>query len=95
MQDVERMLRSGDIPTVAPQNAKPLLSNETSAYKLLDVRPMWEREKDYIAESIHVPLFVEDEATDVMTLLKKQIQFGFGSAWLGQRFTKLNQTFLS
>ena len=33
------MLRSGDIPTIAPQNAKPLLSDEASAYKLLDVRP--------------------------------------------------------
>jgi rhodanese-related sulfurtransferase len=89
------MLRSGDIPTIAPQNAKPLLSDEASAYKLLDVRPMWEREKAYVAGSIHVPLFVEDEATDAVTLLKKQIQFGFGGAWLGQRFTKPNDSFLA
>lgn len=95
LQDVERMLRSGDIPTIAPQNAKPLLSDENSAYKLLDVRPMWEREKAYVAGSIHVPLFVEDEATDAMTLLKKQIQFGFGGAWLGQRFTKQNMSFVA
>lgn len=88
------MLRSGDIPTIAPQNAKPLLSDENSAYKLLDVRPMWEREKAYVTGSIHVPLFVEDEATDPVTLLKKQIQFGFGGAWLGQRFTKQNMSFV-
>lgn len=95
IRDVERMLRSGDIQTIAPQNAQPLLSDEISAYKLLDVRPMWEREKAYVAESIHVPLFVEDEATDAMTLLKKQIQFGFGGAWLGQRFTKQNMSFVA
>jgi len=56
---------------------------------------MWEREKAYVAGSIHVPLFVEDEATDPMTLLKKQIQFGFGGAWLGQRFTKQNISFVA
>ncbi|KAG0586058.1 hypothetical protein KC19_2G060500 [Ceratodon purpureus] len=95
IRDVERMLRSGDIATIAPQNAKPLLSDETSAYRLLDVRPMWEREKAFVAESIHVPLFVEDTATDAVTLLKKQIQFGFGGAWLGQRFTKPNDSFLA
>lgn len=91
------MLRSGDIPTIAPQNAQPLLSdeNKSAMYKLLDVRPMWEREKAYVAGSIHVPLFVEDEATDAMTLLKKQIQFGFGGAWLGQRFTKQNMNFVA
>ena len=95
LQDVERLLRSGDIPTIAPQNAKRLLADENLAYKLLDVRPMWEREKAYVAGSIHVPLFVEDEATDAVTLLKKQIQFGFGGAWLGQRFTKPNVDFLA
>ena len=39
-------------------------------------------------------LFIEDEATDPVTLLKKQIQFGFGGAWLGQRFTKQNMSFV-
>lgn len=95
MQDVEEKLRSGDIPTIAPQNAKPLLSDETPAYKLLDVRPKWEYERAYVAGSIHVPLFVEDEANDAITLLKKQIQFGFGGAWLGQRLTKQNMSFVA
>lgn len=88
------MLRSGDIPTIPPQNAKSLLTDDKSPYKLLDVRPQWEREKAYVVESIHVPLFVEDEATDAVTLLKKQIQFGFGGAWLGQKFTKQNMDFV-
>nr|PNR46172.1 hypothetical protein PHYPA_013291 [Physcomitrium patens] len=94
IRDVERMLRSGDIPTIPPQNAKSLLTDDKSPYKLLDVRPQWEREKAYVVESIHVPLFVEDEATDAVTLLKKQIQFGFGGAWLGQKFTKQNMDFV-
>lgn len=95
LKDVEEKLRSGDIPTIAPQSAKTLLSDETSAFKLLDVRPKWEYERAYVAGSIHVPLFVEDEANDAITLLKKQIQFGFGGAWLGQRLTKQNMSFVA
>eukprot|EP00897_Mesotaenium_endlicherianum_P010522 jgi/Mesen1/9499/ME000063S08947 len=44
--------------------------------------------------SLHVPLFVEDTDDSALTLLKKQIQFGFGGWWLGQRLTRPNDDFV-
>ena len=44
--------------------------------------------------SLHVPLFIEDTATDLLTVAKKQVVLGFGGLWLGQRLTKENDAFL-
>lgn len=41
-----------------------------------------------------MPLFIEDDDTSPITLLKRQIQFGFGGWWLGQKLTKENENFL-
>lgn len=93
-QDMEELVRSGEIQTIAPKDAKPLLSVETSPYKLLDVRPMWEREKAWVDGSLHVPLFIEDVDTSPVTLLKKWISMGFAGMWLGQRLTAPNEDFV-
>ena len=44
---------------------------------------------------LHVPLFIEDDTPGLLTALKRQIQFGFGGWWLGQRLTMQNEAFVS
>ncbi len=61
---------------------------------MLDVRPIWEREKAHVVGSIHVPLFIEDVDTSALTLLKKWIQMGYGGMWMGQRLTVKNTDFV-
>lgn len=96
MQEIEQMVRSGEIPSIQPRDVKPLLTvDDGPSHKLLDVRPVWEHEKASVAGSLHVPLFVEDAKTDPTTLLKKWIQMGYGGMWLGQRLTMLNQDFVT
>lgn len=43
---------------------------------------------------LHVPLFIEDDTPGLLTALKRQIQFGFGGWWLGQRLTMQNEMFV-
>lgn len=62
---------------------------------MLDVRPAWEFDNGHISNSIHVPLFIEDTATDPMSLLKKWVVLGYGGAWQGNRLTKENDDFVS
>ena len=62
---------------------------------MLDVRPAWEFDNGHISKSIHVPLFIEDTATDPTTLLKKWVVLGYGGAWQGNRLTKENDDFVS
>lgn len=95
LQEIEQMVRSGEIPSIQPRDVKPLLTVEGPSHKLLDVRPVWEHEKASVAGSLHVPLFIEDAKTDPTTLLKKWIQMGYGGMWLGQRLTMLNQDFVT
>lgn len=64
-------------------------------YRLLDVRPAWEREKAWLQNSLHVPLYVEDTQIDPVTLIKKWVHFGYIGLWTGQRFTTLNPNFVS
>ena len=67
----------------------------TEGYVLLDVRPMWEREKARAKESVHVPIFVEDKDVSVVTLVKKWVHFGYIGLWTGQYFTTINSEFLA
>lgn len=96
LQEIEQLVRSGEIPSIQPRDVKPLLTvDDGPSHKLLDVRPVWEHEKASVAGSVHVPLFIEDAKTDPTTLLKKWIQMGYGGMWLGQRLTMLNQDFVT
>ncbi|KAH9567848.1 hypothetical protein CY35_03G047000 [Sphagnum magellanicum] len=101
LRDVENMLRAAEIKTIAPRDAQSLLlsspnnnNSSSQSYKMLDVRPIWEREKAHVVGSIHVPLFIEDVDTSALTLLKKWIQMGYGGMWMGQRLTVKNTDFV-
>eukprot|EP00271_Cylindrocystis_brebissonii_P014288 TRINITY_DN355_c0_g1_i1.p1 TRINITY_DN355_c0_g1~~TRINITY_DN355_c0_g1_i1.p1 ORF type:complete len:258 (+),score=36.63 TRINITY_DN355_c0_g1_i1:254-1027(+) len=96
MIEVQELINSRVVKAWPPKEAgKLVVENPSGAtWRLLDVRPSWERERSFIDGSVHVPLFIEDDGTDVLTLLRKQIQFGFGGWWLGQRLTKRNEDFV-
>lgn len=66
----------------------------SDGFILLDIRPVWEREKASVSGSLHVPLFVEDKDNGPITLLKKWVHFGYIGLWTGQYFTTLNPDFL-
>ncbi|EAY89567.1 hypothetical protein OsI_11099 [Oryza sativa Indica Group] len=63
-------------------------------FRLLDVRPEWERARAAVRGSAHAPLFVGDDDTGPVTLLKKWVHFGYIGLWTGQSFTKMNDRFL-
>lgn len=92
LRDGQELVQLRVIRSVRSADAGCLLAQED--YKLLDVRPIWEKEKSFVAGSYHVPLFVEDEDTSYITLLKKSIQMGYGGVWMGQRLTTENEKFL-
>ncbi|KAJ8626380.1 hypothetical protein MRB53_019687 [Persea americana] len=87
------LLQSGNVRSVAPKDAKSTLRSE--GFVLLDVRPVWEREKARVEGSLNVPLFVEDTDMSPVTLLKKWVHFGYIGLWTGQYFTTINDHFLS
>lgn len=90
------LLKAEVVRAITPKRAGLLLKQGgETAWHLLDVRPVWEFERANIPGSMHVPLFVEEDDTSPLTLLKRQIQFGFGGWWLGQRLTKENDDFVS
>ena len=66
----------------------------SEGFKLLDIRPEWEREKAYVKGSFHVPLFVKDLDNSPITLLKKWVHFGYIGLWTGQNFTMINPNFI-
>ncbi|KAG6553753.1 hypothetical protein Mapa_004668 [Marchantia paleacea] len=92
MRDAEQLVQSGVVRNVGPEEVSALLSQ--GGYKMLDVRPIWEREKAYVAGSYHVPLFIADESTGPVTALKKAIQLGQGGWWVGLKLTIRNENFL-
>jgi rhodanese-related sulfurtransferase len=50
---------------------------ESEGFTLLDIRPVWEREKAHVKGSLHVPLFIEDKDNSPVKLLKKWVLFGY------------------
>ncbi|KAL5550430.1 hypothetical protein UlMin_000606 [Ulmus minor] len=86
------LVRSGSIKAIQPREAATAMSRE--GFVLLDIRPVWEREKARVKESIHVPFFIEDTDNSPITLLKKWVHFGYIGLWTGQYFTTLNTDFL-
>lgn len=87
-----KLIESGAVRAIPPKNAAAALVSE--GYKLLDIRPEWEREKARVSGTLHVPLFVADTDNGPVTLLKKWVHFGYIGLWTGQNFTKLNDEFL-
>lgn len=71
------------------------LKSDDGGLKLLDVRPEWEYQKARVSESIHIPLFIEDMDNSPITLLKKWVHLGYIGLWTGQRFTTLNNDFVT
>ncbi|KAH7514630.1 hypothetical protein FEM48_Zijuj11G0109700 [Ziziphus jujuba var. spinosa] len=91
--NARQLIESGDIKAITPREAATATGSE--GYVLLDVRPVWEREKARVSGSLHVPLFVEDEDISPITLIKKWVHFGYIGLWTGQSFTTLNPDFLN
>lgn len=90
--NAKKLIQSGIVRPIPPKDAAIAMSTE--GYKLLDIRPEWEREKARVAGSLHVPLFVKDLDNGPITLLKKWVHFGYIGLWTGQNFTRLNPEFL-
>ncbi|XP_006651273.2 rhodanese-like domain-containing protein 10 [Oryza brachyantha] len=88
----EELVRSGAVRAVRPRDAAQAMRAE--GYRLLDVRPEWERARAAVRGSAHAPLFVGDEDMGAVTLLKKWVHFGYIGLWTGQSFTKMNDRFL-
>ncbi|KAJ8898979.1 hypothetical protein K2173_008481 [Erythroxylum novogranatense] len=87
-----QLIQSGIVRPVVAKDAAMAMSSD--GYKLLDIRPSWEREKARVAGSLHVPLFVQDMDNSPLTLLKKWVHFGYIGLWTGQNFTMLNPDFI-
>lgn len=88
----KQLIESGTIRSIRPKEAATSINLE--GFKLLDVRPEWEREKARVPGSLHVPLFTEDMDSSPITLLKKWVHFGYIGLWTGQKFTTINPEFL-
>lgn len=86
------LIQSGKVKPISPKEAATAIYSQ--GYKLLDIRPQWEREKARVSGSLHVPLFVKDMDNDIVTLLKKWVHFGYIGLWTGQSFTMINPYFL-
>uniref|UniRef100_A0A7N0T3E2 Rhodanese domain-containing protein n=1 Tax=Kalanchoe fedtschenkoi TaxID=63787 RepID=A0A7N0T3E2_KALFE len=87
-----QLIKSGKLRPVVPKEAEAIIESE--GFVLLDVRPTWEREKAHVAGTPHVPLFLKDEDSSPLTLLKKWVHFGYIGCWTGQQFTTINQDFV-
>ena len=90
--NARQLIQSGTVRPVRPSEAAGVIDAE--GFVLLDIRPVWEREKAHVTGSLHVPLFVEDKDNSPLTLLKKWVHFGYIGLWTGQYFTTLNPNFL-
>ncbi|KAI7748322.1 hypothetical protein M8C21_016746 [Ambrosia artemisiifolia] len=88
----QKLIQSGTVVAIVPKEAAAAIND--GGYKLLDIRPEWEREKARVSGSMHVPLFVEDMDNGPVTLLKKWVHFGYIGAWTGQSFTMINPDFV-
>ena len=88
----EALVRSGAVKAVRPKDVAEALGGE--GFRLLDVRPPWERARAGVRGSVHVPLFVGDDDMGPVTLLKKWVHFGYIRLWTGQAFTKMNDRFV-
>lgn len=88
----QSLLRSGIVRPILPKEATEAIQAE--GYRLIDIRPVWERERAHVSGSIHVPLFVDDTDNGPVTLLKKWVHFGYIGLWTGQLFTKINEQFV-
>lgn len=86
------LLQSGIVRPIPSKEATAAIQAEE--YQLLDIRPVWERERAHVSGSIHVPLFVDDADNGPVTLLKKWVHFGYIGLWTGQLFTKINEQFV-
>ncbi|PON51155.1 Rhodanese-like domain containing protein [Parasponia andersonii] len=89
--NARQLIQSGAVRPVRSSEAGALIGEE--GFVLLDIRPVWEREKAHVTGSLHVPLFVEDKDNGPLTLLKKWVHFGYIGLWTGQYFTTLNPDF--
>ncbi|KAG9453409.1 hypothetical protein H6P81_006313 [Aristolochia fimbriata] len=90
---LRELIEVGRVRGVAPKEVASLLGSED--FLILDVRPVWEREKALVSGSLHAPLFVEDTDMGPLTLLKKWVHFGYIGLWTGQRFTTINERFVA
>lgn len=90
--NARQLIQSGAIRAIQPKDAAAAMDSE--GFQLLDIRPVWERQKAHVEGSLHVPLFIEDKDNGPITLLKKWVHFGYIGLWTGQYFTTTNPDFL-
>lgn len=92
LSNARQLIESGTVKAIQPKDAATAMGCD--GFVLLDIRPVWEREKARVTGSLHVPLFVEDEDNSPITLIKKWVHFGYIGLWTGQKFTTLDSEFL-
>lgn len=88
----QELIRTGAVRAIPPAEAAAALAG--GGFRLLDIRPEWERSKARVRDSLHVPLFVEDTDGGPLTFLKKSVHFGYIGLWTGQLLTTFNGDFL-
>ncbi|KAJ3698327.1 hypothetical protein LUZ61_002032 [Rhynchospora tenuis] len=72
--------------------AKKLVNEE--GYKILDVRDKTQFERAHINTCYHVPLFIENEDSDLGTIIKRTVHNNFAGLFFGLPFTKQNPDFV-
>ncbi|GAB4834772.1 hypothetical protein Ancab_033040 [Ancistrocladus abbreviatus] len=93
----KQLIESGSVRAVLPKDAAAAMAtnSESHGFRLLDIRPEWEREKARVPGSLHVPLFIKDTDSSLITLLKKLVHFGYIGLWTGQQLTTIDSEFVS
>ena len=77
MQDGWARIEAGQARATGAGGAKALLDD---GYAVLDIRPAKEFANGRVAGAVHVPLFVADDGSDPVTLLKKAVSSEGGRA---------------
>ncbi|XP_006660490.1 rhodanese-like domain-containing protein 9, chloroplastic [Oryza brachyantha] len=80
-----------EVSFVNGDEAKRLVGEE--GYTVLDIRDRTQRERAHIKNSTHVPLFVENDDSDIATIVKRTVHNNFAGLFFGLPFTKLNPDF--
>eukprot|EP00899_Mesostigma_viride_P001308 jgi/Mesvir1/11178/Mv16997-RA.1 len=96
MDDVQRRLENGTAGLQSIDGSQLAASLAKGKMTLLDIRPGYEHSRGHVRDSVHVPLFVEDNPfEDVSSAVVNYIHLGVGGGGFdSSRLTILNQQFL-
>ncbi|KAL5201917.1 hypothetical protein ABZP36_036271 [Zizania latifolia] len=80
-----------EVSFVDGDEAKRLVAEE--GYTVLDIRDRTQHERAHVKNSTHVPLFIENDDSDIGTIVKRTVHNNFAGLFFGLSFTKLNPGF--